>query len=116
MSEIEGVSNIDFEQFMAVDIKLGKIISVEDHPNADRLYVVNLDDGSDNGRTICAGLKEFYSKEEMEGMHVAFVANLAPRKLRGVMSEGMMLAADDGQGNVKLLTISGEMSSGSQIR
>lgn len=116
VSEIEGVSYIDFEQFMAVDIKLGKIISVEDHPNADRLYVVNLDDGTDDGRTICAGLKGFYSKQDMEGMHVAFVANLAPRKLRGVMSEGMMLAADDGQGNVKLLTISGEMSSGSQIR
>ena len=60
---------------MAVDPKLGKILSVEDHPNADRLYVVNLDSGTEKGRTICAGLKEFYSKEDMVGMYVAFVAN-----------------------------------------
>lgn len=116
MSELEGVSFIDFEQFMAVDIKLGKISSVEDHPNADRLYVVKLDDGSKDGRTICAGLKEYYSKEQMQGMYVAFVANLAPRKLRGVMSEGMMLAADDGEGNVQLLTITGDLPPGSQVR
>ena len=83
----EGVNFIEFDQFMAVDLKLGKIISVEEHPNADRLYVVNLDDGTEKGRTICAGLKEFYSKEDMVGMYVAFVANLAPRKLRGVFSE-----------------------------
>ena len=116
MTEIEGVNFIEFDQFMAVDLKLGKILSVEDHPNADRLYVVNLDDGTENGRTICAGLKEFYSKEDMVGMYVAFVANLAPRKLRGIFSEGMMLAADDGEGGVKLLTIDGDLSPGSQIR
>ena len=116
MTEIEGVNFIEFDQFMAVDLKLGKILSVEDHPNADRLYVVNLDDGTEKGRTICAGLKEFYSKEDMVGMSVAFVANLAPRKLRGIFSEGMMLAADDGKGAVKLLTIDGDLSPGSQIR
>ena len=116
MTEIEGVNFIEFDQFMAVDLKLGKILSVEDHPNADRLYVVNLDDGTEAGRTICAGLKDFYSKEDMTGMYVAFVANLAPRKLRGIFSEGMMLAADDGEGGVKLLTIDGDLSPGSQIR
>ena len=52
----------------------------------------------------------------MTGKSVVFVANLKPRKLRGVMSEGMMLAADDGEGGVKLVTIDGDISTGSQVR
>ena len=75
-----------------------------------------MDDGTDNGRTICAGLKEFYSIDEMTGKSIVFVANLQPRPLRGVTSEGMMLAADDGNGVVKLVTIDGEISVGSQVR
>ena len=77
---------------------MGKIVSVSDHENADKLYVVAIDDGSESGRTICAGLKEYYAADEMVGKSVVFVANLKPRKLRGVMSEGMMLAAK-GNGN-----------------
>jgi methionine--tRNA ligase beta chain len=61
-------------------------------------------------------LKEYYSAEDMVGMNVVFVANLKPRKLRGVMSEGMMLAADDGEGQVKLVTIDGDISPGSLVR
>ena len=92
------------------------ITDVSDHENADKLFVVTIDDGSENGRTICAGLKEYYTAEEMVGKSVVFVANLKPRKLRGVMSEGMMLAADDGNGGVKLVTIDGDISPGSQVR
>ena len=55
-------------------------------------------------------------KKQMIGKSVVFVANLAPRKLRGVTSEGMMLAADDGDGNVKLITLDGDMKEGSQVR
>ena len=65
---------------------------------------------------MCAGLKEYYTKEDLEGLNVAFVANLEPRKLRGVTSEGMLLAADDGNGNVKLLTTDGDIIPGSRIR
>ena len=101
---------------MKVDLRTATIVSVEDHPNADRLYVVKINDGSEGGRTICAGLKEYYTAEEMVGKSVVFVANLEPRKLRGVASEGMMLAADDGEGNVKLITIDGDMKEGSQVR
>lgn len=117
MKEIEeGVVHLKFEDFMKVELKVGKIKSVEDHPNADKLYVVNLDDGSSEGRTICAGLKEHYTTEDLHGKSVVFVANLAPRKLRGVMSEGMMLAADDGSGKVRLITVDGDISSGSEVR
>jgi len=112
----EGITYLDFETFMSVELRVGKIIDVNDHPNADKLYIVNVDDGSQDGRIVCAGLKEYYSPEQMQGMAVVFVANLKPRKLRGVMSEGMLLAADDGQGNVKLVTIDGEISCGSQVR
>ena len=114
--EIEGIEFVNFDTFMKVDLRVGKILSVEDHPNADKLYVVKLDDGTDNGRTICAGLKSYYTIEEMTGKTVVFVSNLKPRPLRGVTSEGMMLAADDGEGNVKLITVDGDIQTGSQVR
>ena len=112
----EGTTYLDFDKFMEVELKVGKITNVSDHENADKLYVVSIDDGTEEGRTICAGLKDYYSQEEMLGKSVVFVANLKPRKLRGVMSEGMMLAADDGNGSVKLVTLDGEISPGSQVR
>jgi methionyl-tRNA synthetase len=112
----EGTTHLDFETFMEVELKVGKIMNVTDHENADKLFVVTIDDGTEGGRTICAGLKEYYTPEQMMGKSVVFVANLKPRKLRGVMSEGMMLAADDGNGGVTLVTLDGEISPGSQVR
>jgi methionyl-tRNA synthetase len=113
--QVEGIQYLDFNDFMKVELKVGKITSVEEHPNADKLYVVNLDDG-DNGRVICAGIKQYYTAEQLTGMQVVFVSNLQPRPLRGVTSEGMMLAADDGNGQVKLITVDGEISTGSTVR
>lgn len=115
-NETEGIAYLDFETFMEVNLRVGRILSVEDHPNADKLYVVRLDDGTDDGRTICAGLKGFYTPEEIEGKSVVFVENLKPRPLRGVTSEGMMLAADNGDGVVRLVTIDGEIEPGSRVR
>ncbi len=115
-NEIEGIAYVGFDTFMKVNLRVGKISSVEEHPNADKLYVVSLDDGTDAGRTICAGIKAYYSVEEMEGKLVVFVENLEPRKIRGVVSEGMMLAADDGEGNVRLVTIDGAIPPGSHVR
>ena len=112
----EGIEYLDFETFMEVELRVGRIMSVEDHPDADRLYVVNLDDGSEQGRTICAGIKAYYSPDELLNKMVVFVANLKPRSLRGVVSEGMMLAADDGNDVVRLVTIDGEISTGSRVR
>ena len=112
----EGTTHLNFETFMEVELRVGKITEVTDHDNADKLFVVSIDDGSEDGRTICAGLKEYYTPEQMVGKSVVFVANLKPRKLRGVMSEGMMLAADDGNGGVKLVTIDGDISPGSEVR
>jgi len=61
-------------------------------------------------------LKAYYAAAEMEGKLVVFVENLAPRPLRGVTSEGMMLAADDGSGTVRLITVDGDVSTGSTVR
>ena len=80
------------------------------------MYVIKIDDGTESGRTVCAGLKPYYTAEEMFHKQVVFVANLEPRKLRGVMSEGMICAADDDNGAVKLITIDGEISNGSRVR
>jgi len=115
-SEEQEVSYIDFEDFMKVEMKTGKVVAIEDHPNADKLYVVTIEDGPDSTRTVCAGLKGIYEKEQLLGKQVIFVANLKPRKLRGIMSEGMILAADDGEGRVSVLTLDGEMPNGSQVR
>ena len=112
----EGTTHLDFETFMEVELRVGKIVSVTDHENADKLYVVKIDDGTETGRTICAGLKDYYTVDEMVGKSVVFVANLRPRKLRGILSEGMMLAADDGNGGVKLVTIDGDIATGSLVR
>jgi len=112
----EGTTYLDFETFMQVELKTGTITSVEDHPNADKLYVVHIDDGTDDGRIVCAGLKDYYTAEQMTGKHVVFVANLKPRKLRGVVSEGMICAADDGEGVVRLITVDGDITDGSQVR
>ena len=113
---IKGADYIDFEDFMKVEMKTGKVISVDDHPNADKLYVVTLQDTPDTTRTVCAGLKEYYDPSDLVGLNVVFVANLEPKKLRGVMSEGMLLAADDGDGNVSIVTTVDDIDSGSRVR
>mgnify|MGYP001970673878 FL=1 len=112
----EGTTYLKFDTFMEVEMRTGTITNVTDHPNADKLYVVSINDGTDEGRTVCAGLKPYYNIDELINSSIVFVANLEPRKLRGVMSEGMLLAADDGEGNVRLITVSGEISNGSQVR
>jgi len=111
-----GVGLIEFEDFVKVEMRTGRILSVEDHPDADKLYVVTIKDGPNSTRTVCAGLKGHYEASDLEGLDVVFVANLKPRKLRGVLSEGMLLAADDDDGNVRVLTPESGMPPGSLVR
>ena len=113
---LEGIEYLDFDTFMKVDLRVGIITSVEDHPNADRLYVIRIDEGSGQERTICAGIKSYYTADELLQKSIVFVSNLKPRALRGVTSQGMMLAADDGNGGVRLVTIDGEIAAGSRVR
>lgn len=92
------------EDFKKLEIKVAKILEVKDHPNADRLYVVTVDLGGVQ-KQLVAGIKGSYpSKEELIGKQVAVVNNLEPAVLRGVESQGMILAASDENGIVVLTT------------
>jgi methionyl-tRNA synthetase len=91
------------DPFAAVQLKVAKILSVEKHPNADKLYIEHLDLGSEK-RTIVSGLAKHYTPEELTGKHIVVVANLAAAKLRGVESQGMLLAAENEEGVVGVIT------------
>ena len=86
----------------ALDVRVAEIAEAENHPDADALYVLKLDDGQ-GGRTVCAGLRSSYSAEELKGRKVALFANLKAARLRGVESRGMLLAADADGGKAVLL-------------
>lgn len=107
-----------FADFRKLDIRVAQVVWIDDHPDADKLYQMKVDVGEDEPRSIVAGLKAFYKKEEMLNRKVLCLKNLKPRKLRGIKSEGMLLAADDedlGGTTVLLLKPSKDMPNGTQI-
>ncbi len=106
---------VTFDEFQRVHLRIATIKSVEDHPKADKLYVLKLDVGELGERQVVAGLKAYYDAADLEGQTVAFVANLAPVKLRGVESQGMILAADHG-GIVSVLNPNRAVPPGATIR
>jgi methionine--tRNA ligase beta chain len=87
--------SIPFDDFLKLDLRTATVTACEPHPNADRLLIIRLDDGSSEGRQVCAGIRPWYAPEELVGKQVVIVANLEPRKIRGEMSHGMLLAASD---------------------
>ena len=113
--EISEEGLVSFEDFQDMDIRVGEVLKVEDHPNADKLYKVQLDVGDKQLQT-CAGLVNHYEKEELEDRQVIVLANLEPTELRGEKSECMMLAAENKEGNVELLGLNREMEKGSIVR
>ena len=88
-----GKAQITIEDFLRLDLRIATVKSCQPHPNADRLLVLQLDDGTPSGRQICAGLRGIYEPEQLVGRQIVIVANLAPRKMRGEVSQGMLLAA-----------------------
>ncbi|HHH80053.1 MAG TPA: methionine--tRNA ligase [Thermoplasmatales archaeon] len=91
------------DPFTLLDLKVAKVVDVKDHPNADKLYMLQIDVGELGKRVIVAGMKPYYSKEEIKGRNIVVVCNLKPARIRGVESKGMLLAAEDSKGNVTLL-------------
>ncbi|KYK27573.1 methionine--tRNA ligase [Thermoplasmatales archaeon SG8-52-1] len=102
------------DPFSKLDLRVAKIIGVRDHPDADSLYMLHVDLGKLGKRVIVAGMKPYYSKEEINGKNIVIVTNLKPATIRGIKSNGMLLAADDGKGTCSLLN-PGESSPGSEI-
>ena len=92
-SKPEPAAEITFDEFSRINLRAGTVLSAETHPNAERLLVVQVDVGEEAPRQIVAGIASVYTPEQLVGMQVVVVANLAPVDLRGVRSEGMMLAA-----------------------
>ncbi len=105
---------ITIQDFKKIEMKAGKVVSVEEHPNADKLIIVRADVGEERPRTLVAGLKDYYTAEELEGRCIVVVTNLEPAQLRGVRSEGMLLAAQDGE-DIVLLTLDREVTPGSPV-
>ncbi|OQX84309.1 MAG: hypothetical protein B6D53_00195 [Candidatus Omnitrophica bacterium 4484_49] len=105
---------LSFNDFQKMELVIGRIKEVEDHPNADKLYVLKVSVG-DEERTLVAGIKSYYSRENLLGKQIVVVKNLEPAVIRGVKSEGMLLAAQDSQG-VSILIPDREVEDGAGIR
>ena len=110
----EEVKEITIDEFAKVQLKVAEVISCENHPKADRLYVLKLKIGEEE-RQVVSGIKEYYSPEDLVGKKVVVVANLKPVKLRGIESKGMILAAEDSEGNLTLVSTLEDIASGAII-
>lgn len=98
------MSSITFEEFKSIEIRIGKVLSVEKIENADKLLKLTVDFGSDIGeRQIVSGIAEYYSSEDLEGKKLPFIVNLEPRKFKGVESQGMLVALNSPEKPVLLL-------------
>ena len=108
-------STISFDDFTKVKIRVGRVLEASDHPNADKLIVLKVDLG-DEQRQLVAGLKGHYSTQQLVGKNLIVVTNLAPRKMRGVESQGMLLAAvTNDQNQVVILTTDSEIAPGCAV-
>ncbi|MEP0814946.1 MAG: methionine--tRNA ligase [bacterium] len=111
----EGIAVLAYEDFAKVQLITALVKSCAKVEGADKLLKVELDDGTPEGRTIAAGIAEWYKPEDLAGKTIVIVANLQPRKLRGIVSRGMLLAAQDGSGNLSVLTVDRPMAPGAKI-
>ena len=106
---------VAFDDFGKVDIRVGTVLECSKVPKADKLLQFKIDDGM-GGRTIVSGIAKFYPEpEKLVGMQVCFIANFAPRKLKGVESQGMILSAEDKDGRLVLITPSQLVTSGVNV-
>lgn len=108
------MENITFDYFKNMDLRVAQIKECEDVPGADRLYKLIIDAGEE--RQIVAGIKPYYTKDELIGKKIVIVANLEPRALRGITSHGMLLAAStEDKQSVVLVTMDKDIPNGSAV-
>ncbi len=109
----EGI--ITFNEWSKLDLRVAEILEIEDIAGADKLYKLKIDLGTET-RILVAGLKQYYTKEELEGKRCIVFCNLEPKKLKGIESKGMILAAvNDDHSEVKLLQPDGDIELGSRV-
>lgn len=113
--DVEKKPEISIDDFMKVQLRVGEILKCEEVPKSKKLLCSQVKIGSEV-KQIVSGIKQHYSAEEMVGKKVVVVTNLKPAKLAGVLSEGMLLCAEDAEGNLSLLTPEKDMPNGAEIR
>jgi methionyl-tRNA synthetase len=108
--------SISIQDFAEIDLRVAEIKAAEEHPDADKLLVLKIDIG-DGGeeRQLVAGIKECYSPEQLIGKKIIVVSNLAPAVIRGVESQGMLLAARDGK-DIAVITTERDIKPGSKVQ
>jgi methionyl-tRNA synthetase len=112
---LEHKSEITIDDFAKLELRVGKILHCEQHPKADKLLVLKVKVGPEE-RTIVSGIRQWYKPEELVGKKVIIVANLKPVKLRGIESQGMILSAEDKDGNLSVSGLHRDIADGSEVR
>jgi len=107
--------NIEFDDFVKMDIRVGTILEAEKVAKTKKLLQLKVDTGIDQ-RTVVSGIAEFFKPEEIIGKQVSILVNLAPRKIRGIESQGMILMAEDATGKLEFVAPANAVKQGSEIR
>lgn len=107
-------ATITFDDFSKLDIRIGKVVAAENMPKSNKLLKLTIDSGVDT-RTILSGIAQHYKADEMVGKQVTFIANLAPRKMMGIESQGMILMAEDRDGKLRLVQPDAEVEPGAGV-
>lgn len=109
------MDSISFSDWEKLELRAGKIIEIDDIPGADKLYKLKVDLGKEK-RILVAGLKQYYKKEDLKNKKIIVFCSLEPRKLKGIESQGMILAAvNEDHSKVRLLQPDGEIELGSRV-
>jgi len=110
----EGIVN--FSDWMKLDLRVAEIKNVEEIEGADKLYKITLDVGELGERVVCAGIKEYYSIDELVGKKIILFCNIAPRVMRGIESQGMLLAGvNEDKSNVSLIVPEKDIGKGVRV-
>lgn len=109
------MATIGIDLFRQLDLRIATVTAAAPHPNADRLLVLQIDIGGE-ARQLVAGIRRHYEPESLVGKQIVLVANLAPASLRGVESQGMILAASDDEGRLSLVTPERPVSTGASVK
>ena len=104
-----------FDDFMKLDMRVGTVLECTKVPKADKLLQFKIDDGIGT-RTILSGIAKHFNPDELVGKQVCFVSNFAPRKLKGVLSQGMILSAENADGSLVVCGPTGPVAPGAQVK
>ncbi|MDR3341097.1 MAG: methionine--tRNA ligase [Candidatus Symbiothrix sp.] len=108
-------ADIPFDDFGKLDIRVGKILECTKVPKSDKLLQFKIDDGQ-GGRTIVSGIAAYYKPEDLTGKNICFIANLEPRKIKGIVSQGMILSAENADGSLSVIMPEKEVKPGSEVK